>query len=563
MEAILQRSRLLPLCILAGVGFLVYVNSLPNSFVWDDGSQIVQNTAIKSFSNLFELFKGSTFSGGGAEELTGSFYRPFVPISYLLNYHVFGLEAWGFRIFQIAFHLFNVILLFFLVEKVFSSRAVAFLAALFFAVHPANVESVAYIASIGEVLFTFFILLAFFAVLKRNMWGFFALTFLGLLAKETAVVILPIVLSYFFIFIKPKVSFYLKFVAGSFGILSLYFFLRMFVGEIPVEKFHLTLMGQASFFERVFTLPFEMFVYLKTLVYPLPLATYQNFLVQSVSDIRFWGSLLFLLLLVFLFIVFLKRQQGESRKLYVFSIGWFALGLAPVSNLALALDMTVAERWLYFPAIGFYVFLSLFIVQVARVLGGAKQKVLIVCVAGILLLFSARTIARNFDWRNNISLYGRDIQYSKNSFELENNYGKALYLAGETKEAELHFQKALALQPNSPHVHNNFGTMLFEEGNYEQAEAEFRKAIELGDLYPAYENVAVVLFERGKLGEAEIFITAALLKFPNNPKLNLILAVLYYNEGKSREEIIPFLSKKLKNDPTNEDAKKLQSLIGP
>src|SRR3989338_7340623 len=121
-----------------------------------------------------------------------------------------------------------------------------------------------------------------------------------------------------------------------------------------------------------------MFVYLKTLVYPLPLATYQNFLVQSVSDIRFWGSLLFLLLLVFLFIVFLKRQQGESRKLYVFSIGWFAVGLAPVSNLALALDMTVAERWLYFPAIGFYVFLSLLIVQAARVLRGVPPKAFVV-----------------------------------------------------------------------------------------------------------------------------------------------------------------------------------------
>lgn len=562
MEIILQRSKFLLLCILMGVGFLVYANSLPNSFVWDDGEQIVNNAAIRSFSNLPELFKGSTFSSGGGS-LSGTFYRPLVPVSYLLNYHIFGLEAWGFRMFQIVFHLLNIALLFFLIEKLFSSRAVAFLAALFFAVHPANVESVAYVASIGEVLFTFFILLAFFAALKRNMWGFFALTFLGLLAKETAVVILPIVLLYFFIFIKPKVSFYLKFAAGSFGIVSAYLFLRMFVGKIPVEQFHLTLIGQASFFQRVFTLPSEIFVYLKTLVYPLPLAIYQNFLVRSASDIRFWGAFLVLLLLVFFFVVFLRRQQGESRKFYAFSIGWFAIGLAPVSNLALALDMTIAERWLYFPAMGFYVFLSLLIVQTARVLRNVKQKALIACITGIFLLFSVRTIARNFDWRDNISLYGRDIQYSKNSFELENNYGKALYLAGKTEEAELHFQKALALQPDSPHVHNNFGAMLFEEGKYEEAEQEFRKAIKLGELYSAYENLAVILFESGKLDEAELFVTGALLKFPNNPKLNLILAVLYYNEGRSREEIIPLLLKVLKNDSTNEDAKRLQSLITP
>ena len=90
MEAILQRSRLLPLCILAGVGFLVYVNSLPNSFVWDDGEQIVNNAVIRSFSNLPELFKGSTFSSGGGS-LSGTFYRPLVPISYLFNYQIFFL----------------------------------------------------------------------------------------------------------------------------------------------------------------------------------------------------------------------------------------------------------------------------------------------------------------------------------------------------------------------------------------------------------------------------------------------------------------------------------------
>ncbi|MBI1984763.1 MAG: tetratricopeptide repeat protein, partial [Candidatus Wildermuthbacteria bacterium] len=433
--------------------------------------------------------------------------------------------------------------------------------ALFFAVHPANAESVAYIASIGEVLFTFFILLAFLAVLKRSMWAFFALTFLGLLAKETAVVILPIVLLYFFIFKKPKPSFYLQFAGGSFGILSVYFFLRFFIGRIPLEQFHLTPIGQASFLQRVFTFPLEIFVYLKTLFFPLYLAIYQNFVVQSVSDIRFWGVSLFLLLLALLVGVFLKRQNGESRKLYLFGIVWFFIGLFPVSNLVFALDMTVAERWLYFPAMGFYVFLSLLIVQILRVLKGMPRKAFVVFIAGAFLALSARTIVRNFDWRNDISLYSHDIQYSKNSFELENNYGKALYLAGKTGEAEAHFQKALVLEPNSPQVYNNFGAMLFEEGNYEQAEIQFRKAVALRDLYSAYENLAVVLFESGKLDEAELFIRDALLKFPDNPKLNLILAVIYYQEEKPKAEIMPLLSKTLASDPANEDAKKLYNLI--
>ena len=152
------------------IGFFIYANSLTNGFVWDDEEQIVNNTVIRSWQNLPLLFSSSTFYAGGAG-LSGGFYRPLVTLSYMLNYSVWGSDAFGFRLFQIFFHLINVILIFFLLQKIFRIHKVeygnraAFLAALLFAVHPANVESVVYVGSIGEIFYAMFVILALLVML--------------------------------------------------------------------------------------------------------------------------------------------------------------------------------------------------------------------------------------------------------------------------------------------------------------------------------------------------------------------------------------------------------------
>src|SRR3989338_1536459 len=134
--------------------FVLYANSIPNKFVWDDEDQIVNNQVMRDYRNLPEILTSSTFYAGGAG-LSGGFYRPAVSVSYVLNYQLWGLKPWAFRIFQILFHILNALLIFFIIRKIFSDNGAsdgvgaAFLTALLFAVHPANVESVAYIASVG------------------------------------------------------------------------------------------------------------------------------------------------------------------------------------------------------------------------------------------------------------------------------------------------------------------------------------------------------------------------------------------------------------------------------
>lgn len=543
------------------IGFLVYVNALPNNFVWDDEEQIVNNLVIRDWKNFPLLFISSTFYGGGAG-LTGGFYRPLVTLSYFLNYHLWGLNPLGFRFFQITFHLLNLVLIFFILRKIFLDQAIkysneiSFLATLFFAVHPANVESVIYLGSIGEILYTFFILLAFWFFLENKFYLGFLFAFLGLLSKESAIVIFPLFTLYLCIFVKPKLNTWLSYIAGSAIITSLYLFLRFLVAKIPAISFHLAPIAQASFFERLQTIPYSIFSYFKIIFFPKDLFICRHFVVSSLNDIRFWGVLSFLL--IFFTIISFLIWKRKSKLSGFFSL-WFFGALFPTLNIFPS-DMTIAERWLYFPLIGILALLSFLIFQLKERLTKFGQKILIVFIILILSILATRTIIRNANWRDGLTLYSHDIQYSKNAFDLENNYGVELFRVGKVDEAGEHFKKSIELQPKWHISHNNLGAVLERKGELEAALVQYKKSIELSDYYLAYENIGGILLKMGNYGEAKNFLSEALLKFPNNPTLKWQLALVYLREN-DIQTATSLLISAFQDDPGNIKVRQLLEAI--
>ena len=125
--------------LLLAIGFLTYLNTLPNQFLWDDEEQIVANPTIRHVSNLPQLFLMSTGTAGGTDAHNG-FYRPLMFIAYLINYQFWGLKAWGFHLFQVLVHLINLVLFFLILrhllnhQKIKYHQALPFLISLLFAV---------------------------------------------------------------------------------------------------------------------------------------------------------------------------------------------------------------------------------------------------------------------------------------------------------------------------------------------------------------------------------------------------------------------------------------------
>ena len=562
------------------LGFCVYLNALPDGFVWDDQGQIVNNLAIREWGSLTQFFSSSTFYGESG--LYGSFYRPLVSLAYLLDYKIWELNAFGFRLFQVAVHLFDTALVFLLIKKILEVQRVdkgdkiAALAALLFVVHPANVESVTFLGSVGEVLYTMFVLLALLVLIDgvdrqgrsvrdKNLSVSLALVFCGLLAKETAVVVLPIIFLYLLLFVRPKLSTYVKFVAGSGLVAGIYMVLRVYVAHIHSQGY-LSPIAAAPIGERLLTIPYELVSYLGIIFFPRYLSISRQFVVHSAADPRFWASFIFLAVLGAATGWYVYRKR--SLVLAFFAL-WSVVSLAPALNI-IPLEMTVAERWLYFPIIGVLAFVGIVAIDTAKGLSALKQKIGLGVLALVVLALFALTVARNGNWKDNLALYSHDAAIESKvspdgSFDLENNYGDALFRAGRIEEAKAHIERSIALQPMQASAICNLGAVLQYEGDLAGAEALFRKAAK-SNYYPAYEDLGGVLIKEEKYDEAKDFLIRSLVMFPADDRLKLQLAALYAADNVSKDEndkqkARDLLSDILRDDPQNSEARQLLHMI--
>ena len=136
----------------------VFLPALGNNFVnWDDPSYILNNLRIRSlaWNNVLHILT-STHQGG---------YEPLTELSFAIEYRFCGLNPFCYHLTNLVFHLFNCLLVFWLVFLLDRNPNVAFLAALFFGIHPLRVESVAWVSERKDVLYGFFFLSSLVAYL--------------------------------------------------------------------------------------------------------------------------------------------------------------------------------------------------------------------------------------------------------------------------------------------------------------------------------------------------------------------------------------------------------------
>jgi protein O-mannosyl-transferase len=145
--------------------FLVYSPSLNQPFLygWDDGEYIdhptVQNISSENIGKYF-----STFYLG--------MYQPIPVLAFAVNYHFSADNPLPYKLFNLLIHLINVALVFLLVRKLVKNDYAALFAALLLAIHPLNVESIAWLSARSTGLFTLFYLLALLTYLRYLQHGY-------------------------------------------------------------------------------------------------------------------------------------------------------------------------------------------------------------------------------------------------------------------------------------------------------------------------------------------------------------------------------------------------------
>lgn len=537
MQTLLEKVEKIPVIYIVTFFFvltlIIYGASFSNGFVWDDEEQILNNSVIKTVSNIPYLFTSSTFNTGGAG-LSGWYYKPLMPISFSFVFGLFGPNAFGFHLFDVFLHFLNSIFVFLILKRLFKlqnikySKTLSFFLSAIFLVHPANTESVAYISSTQELLYVFFLLTAIYFIsgkekklsVKKTVFVSFAIL-LSLLSKESGVVSIPLVILFTFLFKKRET---VLITASSILAFIFYLILRFPIAKTPFfQHSKIIPIANADLTDRLKTVPFEIFSYLRLFFFPKDLFVAQHWVITNVSNPRFYIGLSFSVLVI-LFIVFILIRLRS--KLSIFFIGWIIFSFFLLLNIY-PLDMTLAERWFYGPMIGVLGLIGVLI-------GNLKQKKLVLVLLLFVLLipiFSVRTFARTFDWRDNLTLFSSDEKFSHNSFDLQNNLGVALFREEKPNEAEKHFERSIMLSPDWWTAANNLGVIYQRKGNTNKAKELYALSIEKGDYYLAYENMAQLKYRTENPESTISFLETALKRLPNNEILNKLLAISYFQTG--------------------------------
>lgn len=349
--------------------------------------------------------------------------------------------------------------------------------------------------------------------------GFFLL--IAAFNKESAMVFFPLLSAYLLIY-KPTDT--KKWLITLSITALLYFFIRLVLVGTPIRHPEYAPISEAPLLYRLLTVPSELTHYLLIMIFPQNLAISQHWVVTNTYSQQF---LLPMLVIVCLILTTCYLILKFKSKLFLFGLIWFVLGFGIISNV-FPLDMTVAERWLYFPFIGICMML-------AGLLSELKNRYLLI-VAGFLLfvvvpLLSIRTMVRNTNWVDGLTLYSHDSKISQNSFDLENNLGVELFRSGDIKGAKEHFLKSIRLQPQWFYAQNNLGAIYEKEGDYPAAKKQYEMVLQGSDYYLAYENLAQLLLFHESTESAKLQAEESLKKLPNNPNLWLTLAIALYQLG--------------------------------
>jgi len=555
------------------ISFLVYANSLSNSFVWDDQAVVAENAFVRQGNNIALIFSPDYFYVSG--EMT---YRPLVTLSYFMDYAIWKLKPFGFHLTNLLLHTLNGILIYLLLRlmnevsiKLKAGRALSLLTAIIFLIHPINTEAVNVISFREDLLTLFFFLLSFIFFIqadrKENRSGIFYLSslfayLLALFSKEMAIT-LPIILLLYDIHSSPKETgerFYPRLIKafkskrkpylGYLLVTAFYLWIRFQLLHNVQEK--LVAYPGGSFYTNILTMSRVMVGYLKLLIFPLNLNA--DHLISPSLSLGEGSVILSLLLLIFLFVIIFRKiiPSGGIPSLAVF---WLLITILPVSNL-IPLGNIMAERYLYLPSVGFSLLLAAALVRLLPF-----KKLAIPLIILLLAFYSLNTIRRNSVWKNNFTLWSYTVRQSPLNPRVHTNLGLAYYRKGNIARAEKEYRQAIGLDKRQVKAYNNLGLLYYEKEKYTQAIKEYKKALDIEPSFStAYYNLGLVYRKKGEEDKALRAFKKALQVNPYEAGAYYYLGIYYAEKGQT-DKALENYRKTVELNPNHFDARNNLGLL--
>ena len=507
---------------------LLYLPTLRYDFVWDDKALIVENQDL-SAPAPFGFF-GQSFTHWWAKQglVPNSYYRPLVVSSFWLDRKLYGTRPLGFHLTNVLLNCVVGALVVFALAEMLASFWPALLGGLAFALHPAHVESVAFVSDRTDLAMTLFILLAFLALLRfrrRPAGGMLFLTVVSfaaaLLCKEAAILFPALTL---FVLLpglrQPARRGGVLLLVGAMAAVAVAYLVAraaVLTGSAPAwgaigpgQRFMLAVnaFGRYSFMSVA---PFDRRIQFSD---PQALAAFGWPTVAAVVALA--G-------LVWLVVRFRRRPAGIGGL-------WFLLFILPACNLVPPGPSFLSQRMLYLPTVGTVLAVAALAMTLRR--GRQVVAVLVALYAGVMGLGTVRSMPV---WRNELRLHTIMVAQSPNDGQARLDLARVLQAGGDRQGASLEFRRAAALLPGSVEAHAELGRALEGLGTLGGADSALRRAATLapGDA-GVRTSLGDVLLEEGDVGGAAGAYRRALGIDPNSAMVHNNLGVALQQAGDLR-----------------------------
>jgi tetratricopeptide (TPR) repeat protein len=493
------------------------------------------------------------------------YWHPMTWLSHMLDYQLYGLHPKGHYLTNLFLHISSVLILFIVLFRMTGALWQSAFVAAMFALHPLNVESVAWIAERKNVLSILFWLLTMWAYIHYaekptvKRYGLVFLFFtLGLMSKPMLVT-LPFVL--LLLDYWPLRRFQFGQERGHNEILEKNTAKRSEVFRLVLEKIPLFLLTIGLSIVTVHNVQSIAGAVTSLDVFPLQarltnaIVSYLEYLEKMIwpsglsilyphpgNTLPLWQGILCGMALVGITIISIRL----IRKAPYFAVGWFwYLGtLVPVIGIVQVGAQAMADRFTYIPLIGVFIIVAWGVPELISK-WRHKEKVLSVSAGIIIFTLLITTWKQASHWKNSITVFKHAIRVTDKKYptlsRIHNNLGIALYAEGKKQEAISHYKMAIKFKPDYAKAYSNLGAALFAEQKTEEAISQYKMAIELNpDFAKAYNNLGNALSAEGKIEEAIDHYKMAIKIKPDYALAHNNLGIALVAEGKIEEAISHF-----------------------
>lgn len=490
-------------------------------------------------------------------------WHPLTWMSHALDCSLFLLNPAGHHFTSILLHMVNVILLFLLLMWAADRLGPSLFVAALFALHPINVESVAWVAERKNVLCTMFFLLTLWGYgwyARRPHWTRYlavAALFAAGLASKPMVITLPFLLLLLDYWPLARVRGgneeadktptlpWSRLVIEKVPLLALSAASAVITTQAQQAGGAIRTTAEVSFGVRIATATWAYGMYLWKMIWPARLAPLYPHPGDSLAA---WQVLVAAAVLI---AISAMAWRLRSRRYLLVGWLWFLGTLVPVIGLVQVGEAAMADRYAYIPLIGIFVMIAFGVADWAE----SKQLGFWPALpAAVILVALAITTHHQIDyWQTNYDLWSHTLAVTQNNFVAENNLGGALILQDREEEAHRHFEAAARIKPNDPMSHRNLGIYFQKHGQMREAIAEYQTAVNLtsdpGLLAQTFANLGAAHRALGDDEHAHKDFDQSLRFNPNQYNAWFGLGLLAQKQGKP-DEAISDLSRSVELQPT-------------